>query len=276
MDKLAGKLYIVPTPIGNLEDITLRALRILKEVDIIACEDTRVSQKLLNHYDIHTKLISYHKFNEKQKTQYVTDFLIQGQNVALISDAGTPIISDPGSELVKAAVENNIKVIPIPGASAAITALSAVGCENTEFVFVGFLPKSKNDKENLLSKYREITTIFYESPNRLVKTLSELDEIFGNITVTVTRELTKIFEEIKTATVKELAEYYTQKPPKGEITAIIPPVKKEAAIIDAEILNKIHCLKKEGYGSKEISKIISLIFDIPKNDLYKIVSGLDS
>ncbi|MFA6988954.1 MAG: 16S rRNA (cytidine(1402)-2'-O)-methyltransferase [Candidatus Gastranaerophilaceae bacterium] len=271
MEKLKGKLYIVPTPIGNLEDITLRALRILKEVDLIACEDTRITQKLLNHYEIHTKLFSYHKFSEKQKAQQITEFLNEGKNVALVSDAGTPVISDPGSELIKIAKENDIKIIPLPGASATITALSAIGCEDTTFAFVGFLPKSKNEKEKLLSNYREITTIFYESPNRLLKTLSELEEIFGNITITVARELSKIFEEINTATVKELIEYYTQNILKGEITVIINPVKKEKSIVDDEIMKKIDILKKEGYSSKEISKIISLLYDIPKNKLYPLL-----
>ena len=268
MQNSIGKLDIVATPFGNLEDITLRALKILNEVDLIACEDTRITQKLLNHYEIHTKLFSYHKFSEKQKAQKIIEFLNEGKNVALVSDAGTPIISDPGSELIKIARENNIKTVPIPGASAIIAALSATGCENTQFVFVGFLPKSKNEKENILSKYREITTIFYESPNRLLKTLAELDEIFGNITITIARELSKIFEEIKTANIKELMEYYTKNPLKGEITAIIHPAQKEKNIIDDEIIKKINLLKKESYSSKEISKIISLLYDVPKNELY--------
>jgi 16S rRNA (cytidine1402-2'-O)-methyltransferase len=266
--KLKGKLYIIPTPIGNLEDITLRALRILKSVDLIACEDTRVTQKLLNHYEITTKLFSYHKFSEKQKAQQIIDFLNNGKDIALVSDAGTPVISDPGSELIKMSGENGIKVIPLPGASAVTTALSAAGCEDTKFVFIGFLPKTKGEKEKLLSNYREITTIFYESPNRLVKTFTEIEEMFGNITLTIARELSKIFEEIKTAPVKELVKYYTENPPKGEVTGIISPVKKEKGIIDDEIIKKINILRKEHYSSKEISKIISLLYNIPKNELY--------
>lgn len=235
MQDLKGDLYIVSTPIGNLEDITLRALRVLKEVDLIACEDTRVTKKLLKHYEIQTKLFSYHKFSEKQKAQQIIEFLNAGKNIALVSDAGTPVISDPGFELIKMAKKYDIKVIPIPGPSAVITALSATGSEDGKFVFLGFLPKTKNEKEKLLSKYRETAIIFYESPNRLLKTLTELDEIFGNITITVARELSKIFEEIKTATVGELIEYYSKKPIKGEITVILNPVKKEKILLTMKL-----------------------------------------
>ena len=167
---IKGTLYICPTPIGNLEDITLRDLRILKQVDLIACEDTRVTQKLLNRYEIKTKLISYHKFSEKKKSIYLVNLLNEGKNIALVSDAGTPLISDPGAELIKAVFADQLKIVPLPGPSSVITALSATPSEETPFVFTGFLPKSRKEKEIILLKYLNINIAAFESPNRLLKT----------------------------------------------------------------------------------------------------------
>ncbi|EKE02407.1 MAG: hypothetical protein ACD_20C00391G0001 [uncultured bacterium] len=267
-----GILYICPTPIGNLEDITLRALRILKEVDFIACEDTRVTIKLLNHYNISTKLISYHKFSEKQKGEYIINLLKEGNNVALVSDAGTPLISDPGFELIKLAYENQIKVEPLPGASALMTAISASYLETPHFAFFGFLPRAKKDKETLLTKYQEINIAIYEAPSRLVKTLEELLDIFGNKMATIARELTKIYEEIRKDTLENHIKYYTDHPPKGEIVVIIEGEKKEETFIEqTEILDKIKSLQKEGYSSKDISKIISLFTPYSKSQVYDLV-----
>lgn len=267
-----GTLYICPTPIGNLEDMTLRAVRILKEVDIIACEDTRVTQKLLNHYGISTKLMSYHKFSEKQKTDNIIKILKEGQNVALVSDAGTPLISDPGSILVQKVSENNIKVVPLPGACALITAASATYNAHAGFVFVGFLPRSKGEKEELINKYTDINCIFYESPSRLVKSLKEILEISGNRTITVARELTKIYEQIKTDSLENLIEYYTNNPPKGEIVVTIhaQDIEKHADI-DAETIAKINLLKKSGYSTKDISNIIALFTGVSKGKVYDFV-----
>jgi len=264
-----GILYICPTPIGNLEDITLRVLRVLKEVDIIACEDTRVTQKLLNHYDIHTKLISYHKFSEKQKSEYILDLLKQGQNVALVSDAGTPLISDPGSELIKIVTANDIKIEPLPGASAITTILSASYNESSKFAFVGFLPKNKKEKEELLLKYSDINTVFYESPSRIVKTLEEISCILGDRVVTIGRELTKLYEEIKTDRVSNLIDYYSKNTPKGEIVCIIQgETKLISENITPEIENQIRILQNAGYSTKELSKILGLLTGISKSKIY--------
>jgi len=265
-----GTLYICPTPIGNLEDITLRALRILKEVDLIACEDTRVTQKLLNHYDIHTKLISYHKFSEKQKSAYLVELLNQGKNLALVSDAGTPLISDPGGKLMRLVYENNIKVIPLPGASSVVTALSASYTGQLPFVFAGFLPKTAKEKEQFLLKYANINIMAFESPNRLVKTLEETRGILGNRQATVARELTKVYEEIKRDSLENLIDYYTQNPPKGEVILIIEGQEEEKTYEQAELEEKIRVLNGSGYGVKEISKIISLLYGGSKKDLYEL------
>lgn len=271
-----GTLYICPTPIGNLEDITLRAIRILKEVDIIACEDTRTTQKLLNHYKIDTKTTSYHKFSEKEKSSYLINLLKTGKNIALVSDAGTPLISDPGAELIKEARINDIKIVPLPGASSVMTALS-VGLPNTEtFVFIGFLPKSQKLKEEILIKYSEINMVIFESPNRLVGTLEEISKILGERKAIIARELTKIYEEIKKDKISNLIEYYGQNPPKGEIVLIIEGLKEEKTADEVEILQKIKILKKEGYSTKEISKIISLLTEFPKKSVYNLVLSLDN
>lgn len=266
----SGIIYICPTPVGNLEDITLRGLGILKEVDFIACEDTRVTQKLLNRYEIKTAAISYHKFCEKEKSGYIISRVKKGENVALVSDAGTPLISDPGHELIKEAYLNNIKIIPLPGASSLITALSAGLVSDEKFVFLGFLPKTRNAKEKLLSRFSEINIAVFESPNRLVASLKDISEILGNINITVARELTKIYEEIKRDSVTNLIEYYEKKPPKGEIVLITEGRKRKTTPEESEIIDKIKILKKEGYSVKEISKIISLLTGFPKNGVYKL------
>jgi len=269
-----GTLYICPTPIGNLEDITLRVLRILKEVDLIACEDTRVTQKLLNHYNITTKLTSYHKFSEKQKSEYLINLLLEGKNIALVSDAGTPLISDPGFELIKQAHKNNIKIEPLPGASAVMTAFSASGLDNPYFAFVGFLPRSRKEKETLLNRCKEINIIFFEAPTRFVKTLEELKEILGNVNLITARELTKIHEEIRRETIENQIEYYTAKPPKGEITAIIEGVAEKVNLDESLIIEKIKILKTAGYSTKEISRILSLLTSCPKGKIYDLAVKL--
>ena len=260
--KTKGTLYICPTPIGNLEDITLRVLRILREVDIIACEDTRVTRKLLNRYEIKTPLTSYHKFSEKEKSAYVIELLNQGKNIALVSDAGTPLISDPGAELLK----HDINVVPLPGASAVLTALSATPRSGATFVFVGFLPKTKKD---FLLKYSDIDIVAFESPNRLVKTLVEISQILGNRTATVARELTKIHEQVKIDNLDNLAEYYIQNPPKGEVVLIIHGMEDKKPE-QSEIIEKIRLLKAEGYSVNDISRILSVLYGYPKNEVYDL------
>jgi len=216
-------LYIVSTPIGNLEDITLRALRILKEVDLILAEDTRQTIKLLKHYEIQKKIISYHKFNEHGTVQNIINQLESGLTIALVSDAGTPCISDPGFLLVRECLQNEISVECLPGATALIPALVNSGFPSDKFVFEGFLPQKKGRKKRMQELALEKRTIIlYESPYRLVKALKELLDYFGETReACVSRELTKIYEENKIGTLKELADYFEQKTVKGEIVIVI-------------------------------------------------------
>ena len=218
-----AKLILVPTPIGNLQDITLRAVEVLKTADIILAEDTRVSSKLLKHLEIEKKLIAHHKFNEHKTTGSIVSKIEQGNTVALISDAGTPAISDPGFLLVRACVEKNLKVECLPGATALIPALAVSGLPTDKFVFEGFLPQKKGRQTRLKILAEEPRTIvLYESPYRLVKALGQFAEFFGpERKACVCRELSKMFEEVKRGTVTELQEYYTEHTPKGEIVIVV-------------------------------------------------------
>ena len=221
-----GKLYIIPTPIGNLEDITLRAIRILKEVDLILAEDTRTSSVLLRHYEITTKTISHHKFNEHEAVKKIVQEISDGKNIALISDAGTPGISDPGYLLVHLCVENNFVVETLPGATAFVPALVNSGFPINEFVFIGFLPQKKGRE----TKLREIspekrTMILYESTYRILKTLEQLGKIFPERKVSVSREISKKFEETLRGTPEQLLQHFTQHEPRGEFVLIIAAKK---------------------------------------------------
>lgn len=218
-----GKLYLVPTPIGNLEDITFRAIRVLKEVDLILAEDTRTSGKLLNHFEIETQMHSHHMHNEHKTVDSIVKRIQAGENIALISDAGTPAISDPGFLLTRACVENNLEVDCLPGATAFVPALVNSGLPNDKFVFEGFLPVKKGRQTRLKLLAEETRTIiFYESPHKLIKTLGHFVEYFGaDRPVSVSRELTKMFEETIRGTAQEVLEHYTAKPPKGEIVIIV-------------------------------------------------------
>src|SRR5678815_1479792 len=220
-----GTLYLVATPIGNLADITHRALQVLKEVDLIACEDTRHTHKLLNHYGLYTKTISYHEHNEQQRAAELIDRLQQGTNIAVVSDAGTPSISDPGFRLVRAAIENEIVVVPVPGPSALITALIAAGLPTDEFFFAGFLPSRTSARRTRLTELHPIpgTLIFYEAPHRLAATLKDAYEILGEREAVVARELTKLHEEIRRGRLSQLtADYADEKQDiRGEIVVLI-------------------------------------------------------
>jgi len=218
-----SKLYLVPTPIGNLEDITLRALKVLKEVDYILAEDTRTSGKLLKHFDIATPMQSHHMHNEHKTVETIVKRLQSGETFALISDAGTPAISDPGFLLTRACVQNNIEVECLPGATAFVPALVNSGLPNDKFVFEGFLPVKKGRQTRLQFLAEETRTmIFYESPHKLLKTLANFAEYFGEgRQISVSRELTKLFEETKRGSVKEVLAYYTEKPAKGEIVVVV-------------------------------------------------------
>jgi 16S rRNA (cytidine1402-2'-O)-methyltransferase len=220
-------LYIVATPIGNLEDITARAIRILKEVDLIAAEDTRTSGVLLKKYEIHTALTSFHSFSDDRKLQDLLAQLQQGKNIALISDAGTPGISDPGYLLVKAAREAGVQVSPVPGPSAFLAAVSASGLRINHLLYLGFLPMKKG-RQTMLKKLQEEenTMVFYESPHRLLKTLKELQTYFADRKLVVAREITKIYEEFREGTAEELYQHFSQKNPKGEFVIMIEGKEK--------------------------------------------------
>jgi len=218
-----GILYVVPTPVGNLEDITFRAVRVLKEVDLILAEDTRTSRVLLNHYNITNNIISHHKFNEHQTLQHVIDKLLSGENIALISDAGTPAISDPGFLLVRECVNNNIEVIVLPGPTAFVPAIVVSGLPNERFCFEGFLPQKKGRLARIEGlKDEKRTMVFYESPYRIVKTIEQFLKVFGeNRKAAVVREISKIYEESKRGTLKELLDYFKSNEPKGEFVLVI-------------------------------------------------------
>ena len=221
---MAGTLYLVATPIGNLADITHRALQVLKDVNLIACEDTRHTHKLLQHYGITTKTISYHEHNEQQRAAELLDLLRQGSEIAVVSDAGTPSISDPGFRLVRAAIESDVKVVPVPGPSALISALIVAGLPTDEFFFAGFLPSRSNARRARLSELRSVpgTLIFYEGPHRLAATLKDAVETLGEREAVVARELTKLHEEIRRGRLSELATHYaTEENPRGEIVVLI-------------------------------------------------------
>ena len=218
-----SKLYIVPTPIGNLEDITLRAIRVLKEVDLILAEDTRTSGKLLKHFEIGTQMYSHHMHNEHKMVDSIVKRIQAGETIALISDAGTPAISDPGFLLTRACVENNIEVDCLPGATAFVPALVNSGLPNDKFVFEGFLPVKKGRHSLFLKLAEETRTmIFYESPHKIIKTLTQFREYFGDDRlVSISRELTKLYEETIRGTVKEVLSHFENKPPKGEFVVIV-------------------------------------------------------
>jgi len=265
-----GTLYVVAVPLGNLQDITLRAIETLNNVDCIACEDTRTTQILLNKYDIKTKLVDCHKFNEKERSKKISDILGENGKVALVSDAGTPTICDPGSVLEGELMQLGHKIVPIPGASAIITFLSAVPRKNEFFTFVGFLPKTKQKRFEVFQNFNFANCVFYDSPNRLISTLQEVSEYFGeDKKVAIGRELTKVFEEIKIGTAKEILDYYQNHTLKGEIVGMLFADEDEE-IDEKQILKDIETLKAQGFSDKDISKILSSLKDISKNKVYEL------
>lgn len=272
---MQGELYLVATPIGNLEDITLRAINTLKKVDLIACEDTRHTLKLLNHLEIKKPLISYHRHNEDIKTEELIEKLKSGKKIALVSDAGTPVISDPGGEVVKVAIKSNIKVTPIPGPCAAITALIASGIDAKEFTFLGFLPQNKKNRKEKLQQIEteERTVILYEAPHKLLETLEDLEEYIHNRQIVLARELTKIHEEYKIGTIEELLKKI--KEPKGEYVIIISKNERTKKEMELEQLNNFtleehyNYYEKKGMDKKEIIKQIAKDRNVNKNEIYQ-------
>lgn len=263
--------YIVPTPIGNLGDITLRAIEILKSVDVIACEDSRVTQKLLNHYDIRTKTLSYHKYNEKERVEQIVKILETGQKVALVSDAGTPLICDPGSIIVKELRQKGFSVTALPGANAIVTFLSQISRQDESFSFVGFLPKTEQKIQKLVTDYEDKDFIFYESPNRILQTLRIIKSVRTNAKIAIGRELTKIFEEIITDEIDNIIKHFEQNIPKGEFVVMV--YRCDNLSDDTEIYNKVKILQDKGFSPKDISVILSELLGENKNKIYKISVG---
>jgi 16S rRNA (cytidine1402-2'-O)-methyltransferase len=264
-----GNLFIVSTPIGNLEDITLRALRILKEADVIAAEDTRHSMKLLNHYGISKPMISYWSEKEKVRTEEIIEKLRSGLSAALISDAGTPGISDPGSVLIKRAIQENISVIPVPGPSAAIAALSISGLSTEEFTFAGFLPPKSAQRQKRLNELslEQRTLIFYEAPHRILDTLSDMKEIFGERKAVLSKEITKMHEETLRGTISEILDELERRTIAGEYVIIVEGMKKEDVSIEIA-LDEIKALMKKGKGRKEAVKMVAEAYGLSKKELY--------
>ena len=272
---MSGKLYLIATPIGNLEDITLRALRILKEVDLIAAEDTRHTLKLLNHFEISKSLISYYKQTENEKSEVLIKKLLEGKNIGLVSDAGTVGISDPGEVIVRQAIENNIEIIPIPGACAFVNALITSGIDTKNFKFLGFLPVNKTEKKAILKniKYETSTLIFYEAPHKLKNTLSTFYEEFGDRKCCLAREITKIHEEFIRGKLSEVLANIEE--PKGEFVIIIEGNDKTKQEIETENLSEktleqhYKFYEEQGLDKKEIIKKIAKDRNVPKNEIYK-------
>jgi 16S rRNA (cytidine1402-2'-O)-methyltransferase len=265
-----GTLYIVSTPIGNLEDITLRALNTLKEVDVIAAEDTRHSLKLLNYYGISKPLISYWGEKEKAKSEEVLERLHSGQSVALISDAGTPGISDPGSVLIKRALEEDMSVIPIPGPSALIAALSVSGLSTEEFTFIGFLPPKKSQRQKVLHdlSLEPRTLVFYEAPHRILETLTDMGKIFGERRAVVAREITKLHEEILRDSISEIISQVEQSTIAGEYVIIVEGRITVKQLTTDDALAEVSSLMKKGLGRKEAVKKIAEAYGLSKKELY--------
>ncbi len=267
-----GILYLVATPIGNLEDITFRAIRILKEVDIILAEDTRKTLKLLNHYDIQKPLISFYRHNEGVKSEHVLSLLEEGKNLALVSDAGTPAISDPGEDLVKLLIEHDIKIVPIPGSVACIQGLICSGFDVSKFAFEGFLSINKRCRKERLEilKNEERTMVFYEAPHKLKRTLQDFKEAFGgDRRIVLAREITKIHEEMLRLTVDEAIAYYEENEVKGEFVIVLEGVHKKEEIVEETIKELMEQYLEEGYDKKEAMKLVAKKKGISKSEVYK-------
>lgn len=267
-----GRLYLVATPIGHLEDITLRALRVLKEVHLIAAEDTRHTGKLLHHYGITTPQVSYHQHNWRQRLGELLQRLQAGEQIALVSDAGTPGISDPGQELVQACLAQGIPVTPVPGCNAAITALVASGLPTTPFLFLGFLPPRETARRQVLQRVKAVaaTLICYEAPHRLVASLTTMTEVLGDRRCVVARELTKVHEEFWRGTLSAAARHYVEHPPKGEITLVVAGAEPNPDIPLAQVQSEVERLVAQGLGCREIAQQLAAQTGWPRRTLYQL------
>ena len=278
-----GKIYLVPTPIGNLKDITLRALEALENADEIAAEDTRQTLKLLNHFNIKKPLFSYHQHNEQGKSEDIIEKLKSGKNIALVTDAGTPGISDPGSVIVQKCIEQDIPFEVLPGATAFTTALVYSGLDTTKFVFRGFIPRETKDRKVLMEevKDKKETLIFYESPHRLIDTLDFLSDSLGKRKIAVCRELTKLHEDIYRGTIEDAYNWFLNNKPRGEFVLVIEgksefeiKAEKEEAFANITIEEHLINLINSGISKKEAIKIVSQERELPKKEVYKIAIEL--
>lgn len=263
-----GKLYICPTPIGNLEDITYRVLDTLRSADIIAAEDTRHTLKLLNHFDIKKPMTSYHEHNIREKGPKLIQMLLEGQSIALVSDAGMPGISDPGEDIIGLAIDAGIEVIGLPGPSAALLALVISGLPTDRFAFEGFMPSRSTDRKKTLEllKSEDRTLIFYESPHRLKESLQDMIQVIGDRRASLSRELTKKFEETIRGTLSEILEAAEERQLKGEMVLIVEGAEKEEEVFDIASMLKV--LLEEGYSSKDAIKLVAERTGAPKNQIY--------
>ena len=279
---MAGKLYIVSTPIGNLEDITHRALRILREVNMVACEDTRHTRKLLNHFAIDAATVSYHEHNERERADELCAMLATGKNIALVSDAGTPIISDPGFRVVNLAIEKGFAVVPIPGATAFVAALSASGLPSDQFFFAGFLPARRSARRTKLEAWRSIDTtlIFYEAPHRIAATLRDAAEILGHRQAVVARELTKLHEQFARGRLDELAEGFSDgNQARGEIVLLIAGAQLandldqglEAVSTSQALAERVSQLEREGLNEKAALKKTARELGLKRDEAYRLM-----
>ncbi len=274
-DDQKGILYIVPTPIGNLEDITMRALRILKEVEFILAEDTRNTGKLLHYFEIKKTMISYHEHNKLSREEQIIDKLSNGSDIALVSDAGMPGISDPGYEIIQAAIEADITIVVLPGASAAICALVGSGLPTDHFYFYGFLPRKNKERKQALSYLQQLETTFilYESPHRLKDTLMDLRDTLGNCKISIARELTKKFEEFIRGDLEEIAQWASDQTFKGELCLVIEGKKVDKVNWWEELSIEEHItlvMKENEVSSKEAIKQVAKDRDLPKREVYQI------
>lgn len=274
LTKNESQVYIVATPIGNKADFSMRAVETLINADIIACEDSRTSANLMESYGITTKLVSYHKFNEKQRTEEFLKMIEEGKKIALISDAGTPCVSDPGRVLVEELYKHGVKITSIPGASAVTTFISMIPRTTEEFAFTGFLPRVKNQQAKVFEKFLNTDLVFYESPLRLIETLENIADVRGkDAKIAVGRELTKMFEEVKTGTVTEIIDYYKNNILKGEIVCMLY-AQSDFSEDESLIAEQIKKLRDLNYTDKDISQILSTLYDYNKNKVYKLALNL--
>lgn len=275
-----GTLYLVGTPIGNLEDMTMRAIRVLREATVIAAEDTRQTRKLLSHFDMHTPLVSYHEHNQRTAGPALVERLLAGDDVALVTDAGMPAISDPGEQLVRLAVEAGIRVVPVPGPTAFTTALVVSGLSTTQFVFEGFLPTKKRDRQAALSRLKaeQRTWILYEAPHRLMETLEDLQREMGERPMAAARELTKLYEEVLRGTPGELLLHFREHPPRGEFVLVVAGTPEETASPaagdnwdQAALAKAVMDLEAQGMERKAAMKEVASRSGLSKRDVYQAV-----